>query len=69
MIVMHSVRWEVLITDEVTAGVLRENNVINLPLLEGIETIIEEREVGLEAAVFLQEDLTKEEKEIHPVVL
>ena len=58
-----------LITDEVTAGAHQENNIIINPLLGGeVVTIIEEREVGLEAAVTIQ-DLTKEEKEIHHAVL
>ena len=52
------------ITDEVTAGVLRENNVINLPLLGGIPGTIEVRE----AAAMIQ-DLIKEEENIHHVML
>ena len=58
-----------LITDEVTAGAHQENNIIINPLLGGgTETVIEEREAGLEAAVTIQ-DLMKEEADIHQVVL
>jgi len=40
------------------------------PLLGGeVGTIIEERKIDLEAAVILREDLIKEEKEIHHVML
>jgi len=47
---MNYLIWGELITNEVTAGVLQENNIIINPLLEGI---IEEREVGREAAVMI----------------
>lgn len=57
----------ITITDEVTAGAHQENNIIINPLLEGeVGTTIE---VGLEAAVFLHEDLMKEKGNIHRVVL
>ena len=57
-----------LITDEVTAGAHQENNIIINPLLEG-EEVGTTIEVGLEAAVFLHEDLMKEKGNIHRVVL
>jgi len=39
------------------------------PLLGGEVGTIEERKIDLEAAVILREDLIKEEKEIHHVML